>query len=301
MNKIPNPILDIRDDRFLAVIDNDAYLEKVADGFKFLEGPIWHPYDQHLIFSDIIGDTLYRWKPGEGKSLFRRPSHMANGNTYDRQGRLLTCEHATSRVTRTDHHGRTEVLASHYQGRELNSPNDIVTRSDGRIYFTDPNSGRNEPYGVARPQALDFQGVFMLEPETGVLTLLVDDFEKPNGLCFSLDEKRLFVNDTARQHIRVFDVTGDGLLNNGRLWAELTGAEIGVADGMKVDTADRLFCTGPGGVHVFDQTGHLLGRILVPQQTANFAWGDADLRSLYVTASQTLYRIRVKEAGLKLF
>lgn len=299
--KTQNPILDIHDDRFLAIIDSDACLEKVADGFKFLEGPIWHPYDHYLIFSDIIGDTLYRWQAGGGKSLFRRPSHMANGNTYDRQGRLLTCEHATSRVTRTDHHGRIEVLASHYQGRELNSPNDIVTRSDGRIYFTDPNSGRNTPYGVARSQALDFQGVFMLETETGVLTLLVDDFEKPNGLCFSLDEKRLFVNDTARQHIRAFDVTADGLLENGRLWAELTGDEVGVADGMKVDTNGRFFCTGPGGVHVFDKDAHLLGRILVPQQAANFAWGDRDLCSMYITASRALYRIQVREAGLKLF
>ena len=158
------------------------------------------------------------------------------------------------------------------------------------------------PYGVARPQALDFQGVYSCwKPETGVLTLLVDDFEKPNGLCFSLDEKRLFINDTARQHIRAFDVTADGLLENGRLWAELTGDEVGVADGMKVDTNGRLFCTGPGGVHVFDKDAHLLGRILVPQQAANFTWGEADLCSMYITASQTLYRIRVREAGLKLF
>jgi len=296
-----HPILDIRDDRFLQIVDTDAPLELVADGFVFLEGPIWHPHEHHLIFSDIIGDSMYCWQPGESVSMFRRPSHMANGNTYDRQGCLLTCEHATSRVTRTDPYGRTEVLASHYQGQELNSPNDIVVKLDGRIYFTDPNSGRNEPYGVARSQALDFQGVYKLEPETGALTLLVDDFEKPNGLCFSLDERLLFINDTARQHIRLFDVTADGLLKNGRLWADLTGEEIGVADGMKVDTAGRLFCTGPGGVHVFDQNARLLGRIMVPQQAANFTWGDPDLRSLYITASQTLYRIRLKQAGQQLF
>lgn len=296
-----NSILDIHDDRFLVVIDSDAYLEVVADGFTFLEGPTWHPYDHHLIFSDIIGDALYLWQQADGQSMFRQPSHMANGNTYDRQGRLLTCEHATSRVTRTDRYGRIEVLASHYQGKELNSPNDIVVKSDGRIYFTDPDSGRNEPYGVARPQELDFQGVYQLAPETGALTLLVDDFQKPNGLCFSLDEQNLFVNDTAQQHIRVFDVTDDGVLKDGRLWAELTGDEVGVADGMKMDTAGRLFCTGPGGVHVFDQTARLLGRILVPQQAGNFTWGDPDLRSLYITASQTLYRIRLKEAGQRLF
>lgn len=299
--KRSNPILDIRDDRFLAVIGRDANLEKVADGFKFLEGPIWHPHDQYLIFSDIIGDSLYRWQAGEGISILRRPSHMANGNTYDLKGCILTCEHATSRVTRTDPKGDIDVLVSHYQGKELNSPNDIIVKSDGRVYFTDPNSGRNEPYGVARRQELDFQGVYCLDPETSKLTLLVDDFEKPNGLCFNLDESLLFINDTVRQHIRVFDVNEDGLLKKGRLWAELREDGVGVADGMKMDTVGRLFCTGPGGVYVFDQNAQLLGRILVPQQTANFTWGDTDLCSLYITASQTLYCIRVKHAGQRLF
>jgi len=233
--------------------------------------------------------------------LFRQPSHMANGNTYDRQGQVLTCEHATSRVTRTDQNGQTEVLASHYQGKELNSPNDIVVRSDGRIYFTDPNSGRGPKFGVERPQELEFQGVYRLDPDSRELSLLVDDFEKPNGLCFSLDEKILFINDTARQHIRAFDVTDEGTLKNGRLWTELIGEEVGVADGMKVDTAGRLFCCGPGGVHVFDQKAQLLGRIMVPQQAANFAWGDPDLKSLFITASQILYRIRVLVAGRRLF
>ena len=188
-----NPVLDIRDDRFLQVVNTDAHLEVVADGFAFLEGPIWHPYDHHLIFSDIIGNTMYRWTPSEGISQFRKPSQMANGNTYDRHGNILTCEHATSRVTRTDQNGQTEVLTSHYQGKELNSPNDILVKSDGNIYFTDPNSGRNEPYGVARPQELEFQGVYRFDPDSRLLTLLVDDFEKPNGLCFSLDEKILFI------------------------------------------------------------------------------------------------------------
>ena len=296
-----NPILDIRDDRLLEVIDIDVHLELVADGFKFLEGPIWHPYDQHLTFSDIIGDAMYRWQQGDGVSLFRQPSHMANGNTYDLHGRLLTCEHATSRVTRTDQNEQTDVLASHYQGKELNSPNDIVVKSDGQIYFTDPNSGRGPKFGIERPQELDFQGVYRLDPDSRELILLVDDFEKPNGLCFSLDENILFINDTARQHIRAFDVTADGTLKNGRLWAELLGDEVGVADGMKVDTAGRLFCCGPGGVHVFDQNARLLGRILVPQQAANFTWGDADMQGLYITASQTLYRIRVRAAGKRLF
>jgi gluconolactonase len=296
-----NQILDICDDRMLDVLEIDAHLDVVADGFGFLEGPIWHPFDHHLIFSDIIGDTMYHWQQGEGVCLFRQPSYMANGNTYDALGRIITCEHATSRVTRIGQNGQTEILASHYQGKELNSPNDIIVKSDGQIFLTDPNSGRSPKFGVERIQELEFQGVYRLDPDSRLLTLLVDDFEKPNGLCFSLDEKILFINDTVRQHIRAFDVTAEGTLKNGRFWAELTGKEVGVADGMKVDSAGRLFCSGPGGVHVFDQEAHLLGRIIVPQQAANFAWGDPDLRGLFITASDVLYRLRVREAGQRLY
>lgn len=297
----PTPVVEVLDVRCETVVAADARLEIVADGFHFIEGPIWHPYEGHLTFSDIIGDTIHRWSPENGLSVLRRPSHMANGNTYDRQGRMLTCEHATSRVTRTAKDGRITVLASRFEDRELNSPNDIVVARDGTIYFTDPNSGRGPRFGVARAQELDFQGVFRLNPETGRLILLADDFDKPNGLCFSPDERTLFVNDTARQHIRAFDVRPDGTLANGRLWAALTGDEIGVADGMKVDRNGILFCCGPGGVHLFDRDAALLGRIRVPRQAANFAWGDADLKGLYITASDVLFRIRVLAPGLKLF
>ena len=238
-------VVEIHDDRFNAVVNADAELERMADGFKFIEGPIWHPVAHHLIFSDIIGNAMYRWQEGEGVRSFRKPSHMANGNTYDAHGRILTCEHATSRVTRTGLDGETEVLASHYNEKELNSPNDIVVRSDGQIFFTDPNSGRGPIYGVEREQELEFQGVYRLDPDNRSLTLLVDDFDKPNGLCLSLDEKKLFINDTVRQHIRIFDLTIEGYLENGRLWAELTGDEVGVADGMKMDSAGRLLPT-PG-------------------------------------------------------
>jgi gluconolactonase len=296
-----NPFFDIRDDRFYEVVDTGAELERIADGFKFIEGPIWHPVTHHLIFSDIIGNAMYRWREGEGIRVFRKPSHMANGNTYDTHGRILTCEHATSRVSRTGLNGQMEVLATHYQDKELNSPNDIVVRSDGQIFFTDPNSGRGPIYGVERKQELDFQGVYRLDPETRSLTLLVDDFEKPNGLCFSLDEKKMFINDTVRQHIRAFDVTADGFLENGRLWAELIGEELGVADGMKLDSAGRLFCSGPGGIHVFDREANLLGRILVTEQAANFAWGDPDSKGLFITASDVLYRLRVLKEGPRLF
>jgi gluconolactonase len=194
-----------------------------------------------------------------------------------------------------------EIMASHYQGKELNSPNDIVVKRDGGVYFTDPNSGREPYFGVPREQELPFQGVYRLDPKDKTLTLLVDDFSKPNGLCFSLDESRLFVNDTDRNHIRMFDVQPDGRLTNGGVWAETIGEGVGVPDGMKVDQDENLYCCGPGGIHVFDTRADCLGVIRMPEQTANFAWGDDDLCSLYITASSSLYRLRARIPGFELF
>ena len=294
--------IEVRDSRLSQIIAPDAAIEQVVTGFKFTEGPIWHPYEKHLTFSDIIGNAIYRWSAAEGLRDFRRPSQMANGNTYDHQGRILTCEHASSRVSRSDSAGGGyEVLASHYAGKELNSPNDIVVKSDGSVYFTDPPFGRIVPWGVARDQELDFPGVYRLDTANGALTLLVDDFAGPNGLCFSLDEKQLFVNDTMKGHIRVFDVRADGSVANGRVWVEVSGEGDGVPDGMKVDQAGNLFSCGPGGVHIFDGAANCLGVIRLPEGCANFAWGDDDLCSLYMTAVTSVYRVRLKVPGRKLF
>jgi gluconolactonase len=271
--------------------------EKPGTGFLFTEGPVWHPPGRFLLFSDMPGDHLRRWSAADGITTFRKPCHMSNGLAYDRQGRLLTCEHATSRVTRTEADGRIVPLATHYQGKELNSPNDIVCKADGGIYFTDPPYGRLKFYGVERPQALSFQGVYRVGGDPKSPALLVDDFDRPNGLCFSLDERRLFINDTARQHIRVFDVTPAGTLSSGRLWAETKGDKPGAPDGMKIDAAGAVYCCGPGGIHVFDPTGSLREIIEVPERTANFAWGDDDLRSLFITATTSLYRLRVETPG----
>lgn len=276
-------------------------VERLATGFLFTEGPVWHPGGRFLIFSDIPGDHMRRWSAAEGITTFRKPSNMANGNAYDRQGRLLTCEHATSRVVRLERDGQLTVLASHYQGRELNSPNDIVCRSDGSIYFTDPPYGRVKFYGVERPQELPFQGVYRVGPDPRSPELLVDDFDRPNGLCFSLDESRLFVNDTARKHIRVFEVGPTGRLRGGRVWAETKGDRPGAPDGMKLDAAGNVYCCGPGGIHVFDPDGQLLEIIEVPETPANFTWGDEDYRSLFITASTSLYRIRTRIAGHPVF
>lgn len=294
--------LDVYAAALLDLLDPEAELERLASGFEFIEGPVWHPVRQDLIFSDIAGDRQYRWEPAAGATLFRRPSRMANGNTYDRQGRLLSCEHATSRVTRLELDGTQTVIAAHFEGRELNSPNDIVVRSDGAIYFTDPNFGRRATWvGVPRPQLQPCQGVFRVDPATLTLTRLADDFGQPNGLCFSLDEQRLLVNDSPRGHIRVFDVQPDGSLTGGAVWAEVTGDGRGVPDGLKVDALGNVYCAGPGGLHVFSPAGEPLGRVRVPEQAANFAWGEADYRSLFIAASSTLYRLRVRAPGQPLF
>jgi gluconolactonase len=181
--------------------------------------------------------------------------------------------------------------------KELNSPNDVVVKSDGAIYFSDPTYGRAEYYGNPRPLQLDFRGVWRVDPLSHELALLADDFAQPNGLCFSLDERRLFVNDTERRHIRLFDVAGDGTLRNGRVWAETTGAGRGAPDGMKIDSAGNVYCCGPGGIHVFGPDARCLCVIRMPERTANFCFGDEDLRSLYVTASTSVYRLRVATPG----
>ncbi|MGB1285832.1 MAG: SMP-30/gluconolactonase/LRE family protein, partial [Aggregatilineales bacterium] len=193
---MPKVQLDIRDERLIDIINPDTELEVVADGFKFTEGPVWHPDEKHVIFSDIIGNSLFKWSAKDGLEDIAPNSHLANGNMYDRDGRLLTCHHASSRVTRTEHDGSITVIASHYNGKQLNSPNDIIVKSDGSIYFTDPTSGREAFVGIPREPDLPFSGVYRVDPETLEMTLLVDDFAKPNGLCFSLDEKQLFINDT---------------------------------------------------------------------------------------------------------
>ena len=296
--------LEIRNERFREIVGGDGAMERIATGFIFTEGPAWHPGERHLAFSDIIDSKIYRWVPGSKGgtlSIHRQPSNMANGNTYDRQGRMLSCEHSTSRVVREEGGGSVKVVASHYQGKELNSPNDIVVKSDGRIYFTDPPAGRSERYGRFRPQELDFQGFFRVDPDGGNLTLLGNDFILPNGLCFSKGEERLFVNDTRRGHIRVFDVRPDGSLSGGAVWAETTGDGEGHPDGMKVDNQDNLYCTGPGGVHVFGPDAACLGVIRTPERAANFTWGGEDMRDLFITATSSVYRTRVKIPGMKLF
>ncbi|MBV9354600.1 MAG: SMP-30/gluconolactonase/LRE family protein [Chloroflexi bacterium] len=272
-------------------------LDRVASGFGFTEGPVWR--GDQLLFSDIPNSRTIRYRPlpeGPEVTTFRHPTDNANGMTLDRQGNLIACEHTARRVSRVDREGRAELVVDAYQGKRLNSPNDVVVRSDGSIFFTDPPYGlRNRTEGKELP----FNGVFCLKPD-GTLTVGVDDFELPNGLAFSPDETTLYVDDSARFHIRSFDVAADGTLSGGRVWAEMDNPndEAGVPDGMKVDSEGHVFCTGPGGVWVFETTGRLLGRITMPEVTANLAWAGDDWRTLYLTASTSLYRLHVSVPGI---
>lgn len=289
--------IEILNDAALQLVDPDAAIEQVATGFVFTEGALWHSEQAQLLFSDIIGNQMHRWDARNGVASFRQPSHMANGNTWDRQGRLLTCEHASSRVTRTEPDGSITVLASHYEGRELNSPNDIVVKSDGAVYFTDPIFGRRAPHGVPRDPQLGHSSVYRIDPQGGSLVRLAPRLEQPNGLCFSLDESLLYVNDSPRKRIHVYAVLPDGSVDDGRLFAEVPGEEPGVPDGMKVDLRGNVYCCGPGGIHVFTPDGQRIARLRFPEKACNFAFGDADHQTLYVTACTSVYRLRLRVPG----
>lgn len=259
-------------------------VEMVAEGFVFTEGPVWLPANE-LIFSDIPADTIYR----ADKSVYRKPSGKSNGLTLDRQGRLIACEHWNRRVTRTEKDGSITVLADNYDGKKLNSPNDVVVRSDGTIFFTDP------PYGLeGRPAELAHAGVYAILPD-GKLKLLIADFKKPNGLALSPDESLLYVADSELGHIRVFNVAPDAALSNGREFC----AGIKTPDGMKVDIRGYVWCTGEAGVEVFDTKGAKVGVVILPQGPANCAFGDADSKTLYVTARTGVYKVRCAVPGIR--
>lgn len=285
--------------QFRDLIDEYAPVRQIGSGFTFTEGPIWHPLDHYLLFSDMPGDVRRRWDR-HGVREVMRPSNKANGLTYDAELNLLACEHATSCVARFRPDGRREVLASHFEGKELNSPNDLCVRSDGSIYFSDPWFGRMPHYGVERPRQLGWQGVFRIKPGQagGEPQLLVDRylFSQPNGLSFSPDEKRLYINDTEQANIRVFDVRDDGSLQNGRIFASGIKDTLkpGVPDGMKCDSQGNVWVTAPGGVWVYDPQGQLLGKVPIPELPANLHWGGENWRTLFVCASTSVYAVDTK-------
>jgi gluconolactonase len=272
-------------------------LDRIATGFTFTEGPVWRGED--LLFSDIPNNRTVRYRPtpeGPEVTTFRHPTGNANGLTLDLEGNVIACEHTARRVSRVRADGTVETLADAYQGKRLNSPNDVTVRSDGTVYFSDP------PYGLrnfTEGKELDVNGVYRLDP-AGRLHLAVADIDMPNGLAFSPDERTLYVDDSAHFHIRAFDVAEDGSLSNSRVWGQMQAApgERGVADGMKVDREGNVYCTGPGGVWIYGVNGRVVGRIHMPEATANLAWGDADWQTLYLTGSTSLYRLRMNVAGV---
>ncbi|HUG26913.1 MAG TPA: SMP-30/gluconolactonase/LRE family protein [Gemmatimonadales bacterium] len=275
------------------LVDLDSGLERLKSGFGFLEGPVWIAQEAALLFSDIPGDRIFRWTPS-GLRVFRQPSRNANGLTRDGSGRLLACEHGARRVTRTEPDGSLTVLADRYAGQPLNSPNDLVEGPSGAIYFTDP------PYGI-RPsdQRQSCQGVYRIGAGAGEPELLVADFDRPNGLAFSPDQRRLYVADSsARRHLRAFKVDEAGNLSEGRVFLDMSSAPPGVPDGLKVDQAGNLYCTGPLGIWVIDPNGTHLGTIALPEEPANCGWGDADWCSLFITAGTGLYRLRTRIPGV---
>ena len=287
------------------ILAEDAAVEKLAGGFGFLEGPVWTNRDGgYLIFSDIPRHELKKWSEKEGVSTFRAPSNN-NGNTRDAQGTLITAEHDGRRVTRTEADGTINVIVERYQGKRLNSPNDVVVKRDGTIWFTDP------PYGLpnrTEGKELDKNYVFRFDPQSGRLTTLVDDFDMPNGLAFSPDEKVLYVADSGKpHHIRAFDVRDDGTITNDRVFCTL---DKGIPDGFRCDTEGRVWTSAGDGVHIFGVDGSLIGKIITPdapgrfdaskigpEVPANVCFGGPSWSTLYITACTSLYRIETKVRG----
>lgn len=293
-------------DALWELVDENVEVEQLGTGFTFTEGPIWNPEGDFLLFSDMPGDTRRRWDEQTGIQVVASPSNKGNGMTLDADGRLLVCEHSTSSVVRMDPDGTgsgREVLASHYNGKELNSPNDIIVGDDGSIYFSDPWYGRMPVFGVERERELGFQGVYRIPPGGGDPQLLVDEheFEMPNGLCFSPDGSLLYINDTPNANVKVFDFQGDGTIANGRLFAENIGtgelAAGGLVDGMKCDERGNIWVTGPDGLWVFSPDGEHLGVVEIPESVGNLTFGGPDWTSLFVPSSTSLYRVKTKVAG----
>jgi len=281
----------------------DQEVEVLGRGFVGGEGPLWWKEGGYFLFSEVRGNRRMKWSPEEGVTVFHEPTNNANGLTRDPQGRLIMCEGGARRVTRMEPDGSITVVANNYHGRRLNRPNDVVVKSDGSIYFTDPGA-------PAPGMDLDFAGVYRVSPDLGTSNLLVRDFVLPNGLAFSPDERTLYINDSqgvlvrddifrSVGHIRAFDVRANGMLANGRVLCELRGEQSGIPDGMKVDVEGNVYCTGTGGIWIMDSSGKHLGTILTGvEHTTNLAWGGEDWKTLFITTPEILTRIQLKIPGI---
>lgn len=285
---------------FERIVSSDVTIEVLATGFIFTEGPTWNGREGHLSWVDIIGDAIYRWVPGEGTRVIMHPSGKADGMTLDREGRLVVAGWGTRTVWRWEHDGSVTTLGSHFEGKKLNTPNDIVVKSDGAIYFTDPTGALQLPghEGTDVQRYLEHHGVYRLEPDSGKLTLLTTEVVYPNGLCFSPDESLLYINDSRPSLIWVGDVKPDGAIRNLRRFASLKGDDPGNPDGMRVDVEGNVYCTGPGGVWALDPAGKPLGRIKTAEHCANFIFGGDDMKTLFMTCRTTVYKMRMNIPGI---
>lgn len=294
------PHLQVHDAGFRALVHPMSRLERIAEGFTWTEGPVWFGDRDALLFSDIPSRRIMIWSETTGVTLYRGDSGFNNGNTRDRQGRLIGCRHGARDVVRTEHDGRLTVLADRWQGRRLNSPNDVVVSSDGAVWFTDPTYGIISDFeGCRTAPEQDARNVYRLSPD-GVLTVVADDFVQPNGLCFSPDESLLYIAESGSSHddsvpsvIRRFAVDGGALRDRG-VFATI---DTGLPDGIRCDSAGNLWSSAADGVHCFDPLGRLLGKILVPETVSNLCFGGRDGRRLFITATSAVYRVFVDAEG----
>jgi len=294
--------LDIRDTQFRGYILDNAHLETLASGFRWIEGPVWMGDADCLLFQDLPHDRTMRWSEKQGVSIYRSPSNYANGQTRDRLGRLIACSHRGRCLYRTEYDGRVTMLVDRHDGKRLNAPNDVVVKSDGSIWFTDPLYGISNDYEGGRQISEQPPAVYRFDPERGDIRIVADDFDGPNGIAFSPDESRLYVSETGdqaaeqpRQFIRVFDVGSDGsTLSGGDIFHKI---DPGYCDGMRVDEYGNIWSSAADGVHCINRAGKLLGKILVPHRVANLAFGGPAKNRIFIAGSDTLYAIFVNCRG----